>query len=207
MQGDYYKKIAFEYEAKKDMKHARPFYNKAGDAYFKQGLGDDYDSAANMYAKAYNLTQTKKCYLAKIKLYKQQEKNKISNEYLEVIYHQLAITYKNLNEPTLSKLYYKKIISLEWRIAKENIKNHNFWLAGIYFDKISGTCAITLINDTTCQKEALQNALNAYQNNIINIKTAREKISESIYLDNYRLDINIPIKKIKIDEAKLRNIK
>jgi len=66
MQGDHFKKIAFEYEAKKDINHAKQFYNKAGDAYFKQGLGDDYDSAANMYAKANNMTQTKKCYLARV---------------------------------------------------------------------------------------------------------------------------------------------
>jgi len=63
-----------------------------------------------------------------------------------------------------------------------------------------------LINDTTCQKQALQNALNAYQNDIIKIKSLRKKISNPIYLDHYRLDIKTPLKKIKTDEAKLQNL-
>lgn len=39
-QGADYQKKAVEYEVKKDLEQSRQFYNKSGDAYFKQGFGD-----------------------------------------------------------------------------------------------------------------------------------------------------------------------
>jgi hypothetical protein len=161
-----------------------------------------------------NTSKERKYYLEKIKLYQHELKNPRSDQYLMVIYHQLASMYEKLNELALSKYYYRKLIQLKLSTAQHEMSQGNNWMAGYDFEGAAEICATPLINDINCQKNALQNALLAYKNVLFKTKANRAAIEKSNYseemkktfLSNYRLDMNTPLERIRKDEIKLKKL-